>query len=482
MRLPADTLFLPCFAQTTGELTEMVRLLLITVCVCGTLRNDAVAQTAVQRLLQNYVDPVDDRYSDVADAVVLFQRNNRSAALQLLQKAAGEHPKLPPAEVLFAHLCFGSGQAAAGHAALESATVRHPQDPEPWIMLADLAMNNGRLAEADVLFRHGLDRTDGLKQNRRRGKWLQTNAVAGLARVSENRGLLSESESWYRRWQELQPENIAVLRALAGVCFRQKKIDDTKELLIQAQKIDSAQLPPDVVLGLFWQKTGNSEEAEKSMRSALKAAPDDSTTRLAVAEWAVTCGRTDLAEQNADHVLKKDPKSGRARMIRGHVLRFQGRHADAEKIFEQLLKEAPAGFSAGNQLALALLAQDGKERHRRALQYARVNADRYKDLKTAAGRTAAATLARGLYLTGQNDAAAALIQKAVSTGEVHPQTGYFAAQIFHSVGQTDAARAVLEKSLASYIAFPEQKEAAELLQDIGPAEESEPSKDAESKP
>ena len=54
----------------------------------------------------------------------------------------------------------------------------------------------------------------------------------------------------------------------------------------------------------------------------------------------------------------------------------------------------------------------------------------------------------------------------ITSGEVSPQIGYFAAVIFRNRGRRDLARQLLQNSLSSYIAFPEQEAAKQLLKEI----------------
>lgn len=424
-------------------------------------------QAAVQQLLQNSVEKVDDRYKDVGDAIVMFQRNNPTVALGLLNKAVKEHPELPPAEVLYAHLCFSVNRAEAGQAVLELSAVKHENDAEPWVMLADLAMRAGRLAEADVLFEKALEKTSYMQGNEKRQKYLQVNSHAGLARVDERRGQWEKAEQHLTRWMELQPNNIGAMKRLAGAYFSQKKYDETTKMLTKVREQDENQPLPEVVMGVLHQKNGEAAESEKMMQEALKKGADDVVTRMAIAEWALTAGKTAQAKENADAVLKLNAEAVRAQVLQGKVKRFEGDNAGAEAVFRQIHDKSPASFVASNELALSLLAQDDEAKHKQALQYAQVNAGRYKDPRTARGREAAATFAYGLHRMGQDPAAEKIIQQVITSGEVSPQIGYFAAMIYKSRGKIDIARNLLKRSVESYVAFPEEESARKLLDALG---------------
>ena len=425
------------------------------------------AQLSARTLLQSSVETFDERYQDVTAAVVMFRdEKNPTAALSLLRKAAREHSEIPPAEVMYAHLCFGTSQFDAGRAVLEIAAVKAEDDPEPWVMLADLAMRASRLAEADVLFEKGLEKTAYLTGNVRRQQYLSVNAHAGLARVDERRGQWTKAETHLRRWLELRPDNPDALRRLAAACFSQRKFDESIGMLQKIREKDVTQPLPEVVMGVLHQKNGQPKEAEQMMLTALDKGSEDAATRMAVAEWALTVGRIQMAKDNAMVVLQMNADAVRAEILLGRAQRFEGDDAQAEAIFRSVYEKAPASFIASNELALSLLAMDAPEKHRQAVQYAQVNAGRYKDIRTSVGRQAAATLAYGLHRIGQTAAAGRIIQQVITSGEVSPQIGYFAAVIFRAGGRSAVAKQLIQKSLGSYIAFPEQASAKLLLKRI----------------
>jgi tetratricopeptide (TPR) repeat protein len=448
------------------SVSPAVRILIFSTALAS-LVTPANAQLSARALLQNSVDTIDDRFQDVADAIVLFRdEKNPTAALSLLRKAAREHSEIPPAEVMYAHLCFGASQVDAGRAVLEIAAVNAEDDPEPWIMLADLAMRASRLAEADVLFEKGLEKTAYLTENVRRQQYLSVNAHAGLARLDERRGQWTKAEVHLRRWLELQPDNPDALRRLAAACFSQKKYDESIGMLQKIREKDANQPLPEVVMGILHQKNGQREQASEMMQAALTKASDDPATRMAVAEWALTVGRIRMAKENAAAVLEMNADAVRAEILLGRAQRFEGDNEGAESIFRTVCEKVPASFIASNELALTLLAINDPEKHRQAVQYAQVNAGRYKDIRTAVGQQAAATLAYGLHQIDQTAAADRIIQQVITSGEVSPQTGYFAAVIFKKRGHNDVARQLLQKSLSSYIAFPEQQSAKQLLEEL----------------
>ena len=455
------------------------------VCCIATIASNSVAPaqtTATNQLLTNYVEKVDERYKDVDNAVVMFSRNSPKLALGLLGKAVKEHPELPPAEVLYAHLCFSANRADAGRAVLEIAVVQRENDPEAWVMLADLAMRAGRMAEADVLFQKALEKVVVFKGNDKRQKYIEVNAHAGLARVDERRGQWQDAEQHLSRWLELQPKNMGAMRRMASAKFSQEKFDEARDMLQSIRDQDENQPLPEVVMGILHQRSGQLDESDKMMQEAVKKGSDDVVTLMAVAEWALNAGKVDMAQTHAASVLKLKEDADRAKLLEGKVLRFKGDAAGAENIFRTIYDKSPASFAASNELALSLMAQDDDQKHKQALQYAQVNATRYKDPRTSQGREAAATFAWGLHKVGQDAAAEKVIQQVITSGEVSPQIGYFAAMIFKSRGRVDIAQQLLQRAVGSVVAFPEEQSAQKLLDALGDAPKEVGAADEKEKP
>lgn len=443
----------------------MLRIVLVILACCQwtatAVGQDEKPKEAPKQLLGGSVDLNDPKYRDVTDAVALFQLKKGAEAIEKLRLAVKEHPELPPAEIMYAHLCFASNLVENGYQMLEAAAVRHENDPEAWIMLGDLAVRGQRFAEADVLLQRGLLQANLLPDSDRKLR-LRTNAMAGLTTVDEKRRLWDRAAGHLKQLLNLQPENHNLMHRLAVTDFHRGRVQEALQLLNEVQELAPKRVLPEVVLGLLYQQTGQSEEAENMMLDALKRAPDDVVTRLSVGEWALSRGRTALAEENANFVMTRVPNSERARIIKAGAFQFRGDYLKAETLLKQILADSPASFAASNELACALLAQPATTKHQRASQHARVNVDRYQDLRTRLGREAAATYAWSQHKLNNNPAAMNIIRRVLSAGEISPRAGYFSACILRAGGEIEAAKTLMQKSLASDASFPERKMAERI--------------------
>jgi Putative Zn-dependent protease, contains TPR repeats len=430
--------------------------------LCGNLSSVASAQVTTETLIGAAVDNVDDRYRSIEDAIVLFQRGNGPAALQLLRDAKKQHPALPPGEVMFAHLCFASGNPGPGVTALQAAAVTFKEDPEVWNMLADLQLREGRLAEADVLFRKGVEVAEQYQGNPKRKTALLNSALAGAALANERRGLWTEAEPFLRRWLELDPSNTEVPSRLAIVLINTQRFDEATKALEALRKLRPEQLPPEIVLGNAYEQLGKHDEAKASMLAGLKKYANNLEVQLAVARWALQTGDENLALECAKSAAQLDPKSHFPGLIVAQVHYQRGDFKGAEAEFQSVYQTKPGNFDAVNGLALSILAQADESKYPLALEYAELLARNNNDLRTLQGRQAATLLAWGLYRTGRTANAERLITSILASGPVNAATAYFAAEILASQGKKEAALDALNKALASPTGFPYSAQAQAL--------------------
>ncbi|WP_197169262.1 tetratricopeptide repeat protein [Novipirellula galeiformis] len=402
----------------------------------------------------------------IGEALQQYGRGNAEQALKLLVAAHKSHPDLAPGEVIFAQLAFATNQPVAGRKALEMAAIHHADDPELWNILADLALRGGRLAESEVLFQHALQVAEGYSDNEARRAKQSINAQAGLASIYERRQQWTSAEEHLRKWIDLAPKNSQAWQRLAGVFFKTQQYDIAEQTLVNLSSFDKAQPIPEVAMGLMYQQAGQHEKAEQAMRSALEKDAEGFTTQLSVARWALSAGDQETLQNCAAKAKELNPESPAVDALLGMAQRFAGNPAQAEAIFSEMLDKNPASFDATNGLAMALLEQDDEPKHHKALQHAQMLVKSNPDQRTTRGRAAAATYAWALFRLNQSEAAAKVINSVITSGEISPETSYFAAAIANQNGEPQLAQELLKGALSSHIAFAQKAAAEELLFEI----------------
>lgn len=405
-------------------------------------------------------------HETITKAVNAFGSGQGDASLQLFVSAHEKHPDLAPGQVMFARLAFSTNQIKAGLKALEIAAVKHPEDPEVWNMLADLALRGGRLAESQVLFTKAMEATESFSENAARKNKQTINAHAGLATVYQRRQQWKLAEDHLRAWIALDQRNSSPWQRLAGVFFNTDRYDTAMKTLENLRTFDSNQPLPEVTMGTLCQAAGQHEKAEQFMRQAISKDSNGLSTRISVARWALTAGEKDLLKTCSVKAKELSPDSPAVNALLGMSARFEGNATKAEQIFASMLQKNPASFDAANGLALALLEQDDKEKHRTALQHAQVLVQSNPDRRTTRGRAAAAVFAWALHHLDQPQPAAKVIKTVITSGEISPEISYFAAAILANAEEKELAKELIKGALGSHIAFAQQEQAKALLLEI----------------
>ena len=425
----------------------------------------------VSELIGSSVDQVDDRYRNVADAMVLFQRGNAAATLSMLQDSVKQHPELPPAEVMFAHLCFGSNQLKPGRDILQRGAVVASSDPEVWNMLADLQLREGHLAEAEILFKKGALVAADFQGNPKRRLRQLSNAHAGAALTNEQRGLWREAEPHLLAWQQIAPNNEEIVSRLAVVLMNTARFDEARKMLDQRRAMNPKSAPAEVVIGTAYERLGKHAEAREAMLESVKKYPNDFETRIAVARWGLGSGEIALALESAAAAEALDKTSFLPELIVGQAHYLNGEFAKSEATFQKVYQSKPANFDAVNGLALSILAQEDASRYSMGREYAELLARTNNDLKTVQGRQAATLLAWALHRTGRGADAQRLITGVLSSGPVSAEGAYFAATIYSSQGEKQMAQEAVTKALASSKSFPYHVQAGQLQEALRQTEE-----------
>jgi tetratricopeptide (TPR) repeat protein len=383
-------------------------------------------------------------------------------AKSLLDTAVKAHPELPPSRVLMAACFVQLNMSAMARQQLELAVQEMPADPAPYLALGELALQGRRWTEADLCFQRASELAGKLKVDaQRRGMTLQQ-ALFGEAVVAEAR---SDWPTAQKRIEEIvakDPKNVTALQHYARALFQQKRVTAALEKLRAARAVNEKLLTPEAVLADFYHQEGDKANAGKWMKAAIEAAPDDLSTRLAAAEWAMATYQFPMAEKQASAALKLDPASQEAQMVAGLIALYQKDYAQAAAFFQKIVDQSPSNFQAINNLALALVHQ-GPADKKRALEYAQMNAQRASNHPDAF-----ATVGWVLYQLGRSAEAEAAFRKALDLGKGQSSAdlAYYLARIATDRKRYDEARKALDAALRSPQPFIQRPAAEQLAEEL----------------
>jgi tetratricopeptide (TPR) repeat protein len=396
-----------------------------------------------------------------SDAVVArFKQRDFDGALKLLKESVKKNPDSPPAELLLARLFAQANIPNGVRNSLEQATVAAPTDPEAYVDMGDILLREGWVTSAELLYRKAGGLIAKFDKSAKRKDVLVARIFSGLSLVDEARKDWAGSQTRLEAWLNYDKKSTAAMQRLARCMFQQKNVQGALEKLREAAKAEAELLTPEAIVAQYYAQMGDRENARKWFDAALKAAPKDIKTRVAVCRWALDAGQMDFAQSQAAAASEINAKSFDAMMIGGLVELYRKDYAAAERHFEAAHLDSPHNFAASNNLALALVEQNDEGKKRRALEYA-VN-----NMQQTNGAEAAATYGWVLYKLGRLDEAEKALQAAISGGPVSPDTAYYIARLNVDRGREAQARDALESALRSGTSFSMQPEAKALLEQL----------------
>ena len=398
---------------------------------------------------------------EITDAWKSFRDRDLDSAIKSLEAAVKKNPELSPVYVLLAQF-YDAAQIPQGVlSALETQIQKDPDDPEAYILLAQVALKDRRVTEGELLFTKANTLVNKFDKNAKRKDNMQQVVASGLAQVYQAREDWASAKKYLEQWQKLDPKSSVALQRLAFVLFQQKDAPGALAKLKEAKTIDSKSMTPEATLALFYQQFGDKDNAKKWMASALTSAPNDLNTQLVAAQVALENGQLEEAQKRAAEALRIDMNSLEAKNLRGLIALFQKDYKGAELNFEAAILKSPSNFSASNNLALALAEQKDESKRKRALEYATENVQKYKN-----SAEAASTYGWVLYKIGKIPEADKALQAALSTGNVQPDTAYYAAVVANESGRKEEAKKLLKAAIGSKGPFTMKQEATALSEQL----------------
>jgi arylsulfatase A-like enzyme/Tfp pilus assembly protein PilF len=181
------------------------------------------------------------------------------------------------------------------------------------------------------------------------------------SRIEAARELLDSdaalAENRLRELSREAPDYLPAYRALAEALARQKKLDESRELLEEVLKRDPENCKAHLQLGCVCAEQQQFVKAVREFRKSLAARPDLHEVRFRLAQALLRLRRTAEAEAAYRQVLEEDPRYVGAHMALGNLLAQQLRSAEAEEHYRAALKYAPGLAEAHDKLAILLAGQ-----------------------------------------------------------------------------------------------------------------------------
>lgn len=387
------------------------------------------AHVEVRNVLQ--IDPKSAAAYLIAAQISEGQREPQRAYSQYL-KALELQPTLTAAKVGLARLYLFNGELPRADATVKEVLAAEPKHLQARTLQAALLAREGNTAEALVL-----------------AKELQ---AAGGALPADTSLLLAGLHANLREWPQalavidtalkLDGRHLGLLQAAVDVAAANPQDASIADKATGYFQRATAESPKNQDLWLAWARyhlnRKQTDLAEKVLRDAMKAQPEDSKRRLALLEFLLAARGPDVAEKQAVALIADKPRDMALRFGLVNMYRGANRHAEAQKVLQQVIElsdDLPITVTARTQLAAYRLAAGQLDEARSLLA----------DVLKANPRDNAALLLRGRLhlLAGSPADAVADLRAALRDQPGSVDIVQLLAQAHRMAGDTLLAREVL---------------------------------------
>ncbi|QEG01935.1 Tetratricopeptide repeat protein [Stieleria maiorica] len=405
-------------------------------------------------------------------------------SFEQLEVAAAESDQLPPALTMWGRLLLAAGDQRSGLRALQQATTAHSDGPDAYVSLGNLAVRRGQLAEARLCYNEA-DRLIAIwSETHPRRTSLLAQVAAGRASVAQARiALLASTEQRemtdhyhavalanLREWVSLAADDPVAHQRLAEAMIAAGDVDQAIAAFDNARKLDASLPLTEFRLAKALLRQGDRSQALMQVHQAVAQHSDSANVRLTAADLLLSLGEIESAEEQISAVQTQDADNTAAKLLQAQSERFRGDWQAAADILQTLHTHHPANVEVANMLALTLSEVDSPEAQKRALALATVNAERFDQLESVAGRRARITLVWTTFAAGQPQAAkrsfAELLKAGIASNQVSGDEAYYASRLLVEFGRPELAAPLLGSVLARVDAFPKRAACDDLLKQL----------------
>ena len=255
------------------------------------------------------------------------------------------------------------------------------------------------------------------------------------------------------------PGTTEPLAAIVNVLVVQGKADKAVARIGQVIQATPDNLAAHLLLGAAYASQKKYADADGAFRKAIQLNPRASAAYMDLANLSLTRGDAKTAIQSLRQGLAAVPGDVGMSMLLAEAYQRSGDNDKAVAEYETVLKNNPGIDAASNNLASLLAEKGGKANLDKALGLAK----RFESSSTPAFVD---TLGWIYFMSGQNDLALPLLQKAA---DKEPQTAIFQYHLgmaLYKKGDMKAAKTALQKAVDSKSSFPGIEEAKGVLAKI----------------
>lgn len=417
------------------------------------------------------LEPEDKPNDALAAAKLAFQQKNFAQCLDLLVVASAQNPSMPPPRLMLADMYLHNNMRQSGRALLERVALEDSSHPELWRLFGALALGEGRWTEAAMHFKRALELPKPNAWRPVQKATFELTARQGLAAAAERRGDWPGAAAAHGQIVSMTPADPTAHDRWASALFRADFTDKALEQFKIAYLLDNSMPQPELSMGIMSINDGNFKQADGWFARAIAAFPENPTLRYQIAVALMVQDRAKEAAINAAKAAELGLDSPELNMVRGYAARQMNAADEAEKFFRAVLEERPDDATAKDQLALVLIETSDEAKQQEALKLAREAAD-----APDASGGAKATLGWVQYRLGHIAEADALLEKAVQSRGLSPDSLYLIGRFCQEQGHTvelNRVAGMLAASMSRQGVFVARPSARRWLREVASSAESE---------
>lgn len=264
------------------------------------------------------------------------------------ERLAADAPTDVDAVLLLASLHTIQQRADLAVPAIQRALERHPDNVELLDALATTLVRQGRPDEAEAILNRLVAVEPTMFSHRLR-----------LMAFYDQRKAYDKAEGVLQEAIRLEPDNDQRRLALVEYVAKRRGTAEGEARLLAARR----ELPRSAKLwfaeGAFYEATGRPTQARETYEAIVKdygTKPEglEAQVKLAALDWKE--GKADEADRRLQDVLKENPRSSEALLVRGKIALQRGNGKDATQDFRSVLKDQPELVEGHLLLARAYLA------------------------------------------------------------------------------------------------------------------------------
>jgi tetratricopeptide (TPR) repeat protein len=301
--------------------------------------------------------------------------------VEMAEKVLAKTPGQVEAETLKIATQALGGDRNGALSAAEALSQRHPTDPDASTLLATMYLAQGRLQEVEPILQRAVEANPSNLQLMdsfasaliRLEKYDRAEAILKqlvdtepkvfdrrlrLASFYDERRRYDKAEAMLREVIRLDPENDQRYLGLARFQYARKGMSEAEAVLMEAQKTLPKSTAIRFALGELYVLNRQPEKARvvyEEARNEFRGKPAEleAKVKLAAIDWSA--GKQEEADKQLADVLKKNPGSSDALLLRGNIALKRNNAKDAIQDFRTVLKDQPELAEVHELLARAYL-------------------------------------------------------------------------------------------------------------------------------